>query len=75
MVCDVIATPKNTERIIRSWLSKKLCTNFCVTVKFKGAPEIATLLEIASFAKQNTTWLAGRQLTHNKNELTICGRL
>jgi 23S rRNA (cytidine2498-2'-O)-methyltransferase len=75
MVCDVITPPTNTAAILKGWITAKLCANFCVTVKFKGAPDIKTLLDIAAFLKLNTAWCDARQLTHNKNELTIVGRI
>jgi 23S rRNA (cytidine2498-2'-O)-methyltransferase len=75
LVCDVITTPDRTLAILRSWIEKRLCRNFCVTVKFKGDPDIPTLHQIASYLKSNTSWFDGRQLTHNKNELTVVGRV
>jgi 23S rRNA C2498 (ribose-2'-O)-methylase RlmM len=75
MVCDVITPPTNTAAILKGWITAKLCANFCVTVKFKGAPDVKTLLDIAAFLKLNTAWCDARQLTHNKNELTIVGRI
>jgi 23S rRNA C2498 (ribose-2'-O)-methylase RlmM len=75
LVCDVITTPDRTLEILRTWISKKLCRNFCVTVKFKGDPDIPTLHQIVSYLKSNTDWCDGRQLTHNKNEVTVVGRI
>jgi 23S rRNA C2498 (ribose-2'-O)-methylase RlmM len=74
LVCDVITTPDKTLAILKSWIGDKLCRNFCVTVKFKGDPDISVLHAIALYLRSNTTWFAGRQLTHNKNELTVVGR-
>ncbi|MFN4897119.1 MAG: SAM-dependent methyltransferase [Pseudomonadota bacterium] len=73
LVCDVITTPDNTAQLLTKWLSEGWCRNFCITVKFKGHPEIDTLLSLANFLRSNTSWLDARQLTHNKNELTIVG--
>ena len=75
LVCDVITTPDRTLAILRSWIEKRLCRNFCVTVKFKGDPDIPMLHQISSYLKSNTSWFDGRQLTHNKNELTVVGRV
>lgn len=75
LVCDVITSPENTAQLLERWISKAFCNNFCVTVKFKGAPAIDTLLSLAAFLRASTTWFEGRQLTHNKNELTLVGRL
>jgi 23S rRNA C2498 (ribose-2'-O)-methylase RlmM len=73
IVCDVITTPENTATLLRRWVEKKLCRNFCVTVKFKGAPDLTTLHSLALFLGDNTEWFDGRQLTHNKNEVTVVG--
>jgi 23S rRNA (cytidine2498-2'-O)-methyltransferase len=75
LVCDVITAPENTAKILKSWITQKLCRNFCVTVKFKGDPDLKTLLTLADLLRQNTTWFDGRQLTHNKNELTLVGTI
>lgn len=71
LVCDVITTPENTARLVENWLTKQLCKNLCVTIKFKGPPEIETLLRLSSFLQSHTRWFDGRQLTHNKNEITL----
>jgi 23S rRNA (cytidine2498-2'-O)-methyltransferase len=73
LVCDVITSPENTSGLLERWISKGLCRNFCITVKFKGTPATETLLSLAAFLRTNTSWFDGRQLTHNKNELTIVG--
>jgi 23S rRNA C2498 (ribose-2'-O)-methylase RlmM len=75
LVCDVITTPENTARLVENWIAHDLCRNICVTMKFKGVPAIETLLALASFMRANSRWFDGRQLTHNKNELTlVCSR-
>ncbi len=75
LVCDVITTPENTSRLVEDWIRHDLCRNLCVTMKFKGAPEIKTLLALSSFLRAQSRWFDGRQLTHNKNELTlVCAR-
>lgn len=73
LVCDVITTPDNTSALLKRWIEKKLCRNFCVTVKFKGSPDLTTLHALTEFLKDNTQWFDGRQLTHNKNEVTVVG--
>lgn len=75
LVCDVITTPDRTHKLIQEWTLNKLCKHFCVTVKFKGAPDIEELAAIAQFLKAHTTHFDGRQLTHNKNELTLIGTI
>lgn len=73
LVCDVITSPDNTATLLKRWVEKKLCRNFCVTVKFKGAPDLTTLHSLALFLRERTQWFDGRQLTHNKNEVTVVG--
>jgi len=75
LVCDVITTPENTSSLLRTWVSKRLCKNFCVTVKFKGTPAVETLLTLAAFLRENTASFDARQLTHNKNEITLVGTI
>ena len=75
LICDVITSPDRTLEILEGWLSKALCKNFCVTVKFKGAPDFDTLARIRTFLSSKTARFDGKQLTNNKNELTVVGRL
>jgi 23S rRNA C2498 (ribose-2'-O)-methylase RlmM len=75
LVCDVITTPDRTFEILRKWVGTGLCRNFCVTVKFKGDPDVRALFDIGKFLSDHTTWWDGRQLTHNKNEVTVVGKL
>jgi 23S rRNA (cytidine2498-2'-O)-methyltransferase len=75
LICDVITTPDRTLRILDTWLSKKLCSLFCVTVKFKGEPDFESLREIRQLLRERTSWFDGKQLAHNKNELTVVGKV
>lgn len=75
LVCDVITTPDRTFEILRTWITKQLCRNFCVTIKFKGDPDLCAVSQIGAFLTENTAWWDGRQLTHNKNEVTVVGRV
>ena len=75
LVCDVITTPENTASLLQAWVSKRLCKHFCVTVKFKGAPAIDTLLSLSAFLLDHTVSFDARQLTHNKNEVTLVGTI
>jgi hypothetical protein len=75
LICDVITSPDKTQEILDRWLSKALCKNFCVTVKFKGTPEFDTLAKIRELILSKTEWFDGKQLTNNKNELTVVGRI
>jgi 23S rRNA (cytidine2498-2'-O)-methyltransferase len=75
LVCDVITTPDRTTELLSSWLTRKLCRNFCVTIKFKGEPDFVSLAAIRDLLSRHCTWWDGKQLTHNKNELTVVGQV
>ena len=75
LICDVITSPDRTLQILETWLSKHLCTSFCVTVKFKGTPDFENLLKIRHLFDAKTEWYDGKQLTNNKNELTVVGKV
>jgi 23S rRNA (cytidine2498-2'-O)-methyltransferase len=74
LVCDVITSPDKTIGMLRTWLTRRLCSSFCVTIKFKGSPDFEALREIRCLLKEQTSWFDGKQLCHNKNELTVVGR-
>lgn len=73
LICDVITSPDRTLSILETWLTKKLCHSFCVTVKFKGTPDFENLVKIRHLLAAHTSWFDGKQLTNNKNELTVVG--
>lgn len=73
LLCDVITTPDRTLELLQRWLSRRLCSNFCVTVKFKGAPDLTIIHELRTQLTALCSWWDGKQLTSNKNELTVVG--
>jgi 23S rRNA C2498 (ribose-2'-O)-methylase RlmM len=73
LVCDVITTPENTARMVRRWIDGGFCRNFCVTFKFKGDVNLASIIELIGYLKDKVNWIDGKQLTNNKNELTLVG--
>ena len=75
LICDVITTPDRTREILDQWLSRKACALFCVTIKFKGEPDFRVLQEIRLLLDAKSSWFSGKQLTNNKNELTVVGRV
>jgi 23S rRNA (cytidine2498-2'-O)-methyltransferase len=75
LVCDVITTPDKTLELLDKWLSKHLCSHLCVTVKFKGTPDFQALAAIRALLAEKTEWFGGKQLTNNKNELTVIGKV
>jgi 23S rRNA C2498 (ribose-2'-O)-methylase RlmM len=75
LVCDVITSPEHTHALLSKWISEKKCRYFCVTVKFKGAPAFDVLNSIVTFLSLHALWFDGKQLTHNKNEVTVVGEV
>ena len=75
LVCDVITTPDKTAALLTRWLEKSLCRRFCVTVKFKGSPDFASLRTLRDLLTQYCQLWDGKQLTANKNEVTVVGEL
>ncbi len=75
LVCDVITAPERTLAMLTTWLTKKLCSAFCVTIKFKGDPDLEVLRKLRALLSERTTWWDGKQLCHNKNEVTVVGVL
>lgn len=75
LLCDVITTPDRTLELLSTWLTRKLCRNLCVTIKFKGEPDFASLTRVRELLARHCAWWDGKQLTHNKNELTVVGRV
>jgi len=73
LLCDVITEPHKTRALIEKWVSKKLCKKFCVTMKFKGAPEIGEIEGLKEFLGKSVSKFGVRHLTYNKNEITWWG--
>jgi 23S rRNA (cytidine2498-2'-O)-methyltransferase len=71
MVCDVISAPQRSIELIDTWVAQKLCQALCVTVKFKGEPDFAALRSLRTILRNKTAHYDGKQLCHNKNELTV----
>jgi 23S rRNA (cytidine2498-2'-O)-methyltransferase len=75
MVCDVIAAPTKTVDLIERWLRDGLCRALCCTIKFKGTPDFNALHRVRSLLSTYCKAYGGKQLTNNKNELTVFGLL
>lgn len=75
MVCDVITTPPRTASLIERWVTRQLCKRLLVTVKFKGTPDFSALGSIRSLLDSHCAAFGARQLTNNKNEVTVFGEL
>lgn len=75
LLCDVIATPDRSLAMLTSWIDKKLCGRFCVTLKFKGEVDVAILDEARRALDARPVRYRMRRLVVNKNEVSIFGGL
>ncbi|MEW5848639.1 MAG: SAM-dependent methyltransferase [Myxococcota bacterium] len=73
LLCDVIAFPVRTTELLKTWLSRRWCRQFVVSVKFKGEEDYARLEEVKRILKQNTWDFCVRQLPSNGNEVCAMG--
>ena len=75
LVCDVVCEPPRSLALCDTWLSGGLCQNLVVTVKFKGRAGYGVLAELeALFARLRPAFARVKQLSHNKNEVTMMVR-
>ena len=75
LVCDVVCEPPRSLALCDTWLSGGLCQNLVVTVKFKGRAGYGVLAELtALFARLRPAFARVKQLSHNKNEVTVMVR-
>jgi 23S rRNA (cytidine2498-2'-O)-methyltransferase len=75
LVCDVVCEPLRSLALCETWLSGGLCRNLVVTVKFKGRAGYGVLAELtALFARLRPAFARVKQLSHNKNEVTVMVR-
>jgi 23S rRNA (cytidine2498-2'-O)-methyltransferase len=74
LLCDVIAFPERSLQLLRTWLEKKHCDFFVVTLKFRGPVEHALLQDCAQLLKRHCDDFMLRCLENNKNEVTALGR-
>jgi 23S rRNA (cytidine2498-2'-O)-methyltransferase len=74
LLCDVIAFPERSLQLLRTWLEKKYCDLFVVTLKFRGPVEHALLQECTQLLRTHCDDFMLRCLENNKNEVTALGR-
>ncbi|HSS40726.1 MAG TPA: SAM-dependent methyltransferase, partial [Polyangia bacterium] len=75
LVCDVVCEPPRSLALCDAWLSGGLCQNLVVTVKFKGRAGYGVLAELGTlFARLRPAFARVKQLSHNKNEVTVMVR-
>ena len=73
LLCDVIAFPERTVELLDTWLTRRWCRQFCVTVKFRGATDYPTLEILKDLLRRSVAHFGLRRLTANKNEVTAFG--
>jgi 23S rRNA (cytidine2498-2'-O)-methyltransferase len=75
LLCDVVCEPQRSLALCDAWLSRGLCRNLVVTVKFKGRAGYGVLTELpALFERVRPAFARVKQLAHNKNEVTVMVR-
>jgi hypothetical protein len=75
LLCDVVCEPQRSLALVDTWLSRGLCRNLVVTVKFKGRAGYGVLEELPPlFARLRPAFARVKQLAHNKNEVTVMVR-
>jgi 23S rRNA (cytidine2498-2'-O)-methyltransferase len=75
LLCDVVCEPPRSLALCDTWLSRGLCRNLVVTVKFKGRAGYGVLAELpALFERIRPAFARVKQLAHNKNEVTVMVR-
>lgn len=76
LLCDVVCEPARTLKLIARWLEQRWCRRLVVTVKFKGREGYGVLAEVDPlFAAAGWRFARTKQLLHNKNEVTVLGKL
>ena len=75
LLCDVVCEPPRSLALIETWLTRGLCRNLVVTVKFKGRAGYGVLETLPPlFARLGPAFARVKQLVHNKNEVTVLVR-
>lgn len=74
LLCDVIAYPERSFELLETWLARRWCRWFCVTIKFKGQDEYSKLEGFKAGLARTGAEFYLRRLCANKNEVTAFGR-
>jgi len=75
LLCDVVCEPPRSLALVETWLTRGLCRNLVVTVKFKGRAGYGVLDALPPlFARLGPAFARVKQLVHNKNEVTVMVR-
>lgn len=73
LLSDIVAYPDRITTLLQEWVTKAYCLNFCVTMKFKGEPDHATLCSLKAWLKERQVDYDVKRLDANKNEVTFFG--
>lgn len=70
----MIAYPERSFELLETWLARRWCRWFCVTIKFKGQGEYPKLEGFKAGLARTGAGFYLRRLCANKNEVTAFGR-
>ena len=73
LLCDVIAAPERSIRLLIDWVRERRCRQFVVTIKFRGDTEYALLDELKSEMPKLCEVFHLLHLCANKNEVSAFG--
>ena len=73
LLSDVVAFPARVIELLDTWLRRRLCRRFCVTIKFRGAEDYPRLEDVKRLLFSHGAEFCLRRLTSNRNEVTAYG--
>lgn len=75
LLSDVVARPPRVQALLETWLGRRWCRRFVVTVKFQGEGDDAALEPLKALLRRSGYEFGLRQLGHNRNEVTAYGEM
>jgi hypothetical protein len=76
LIADIVCDPDRSIDLVDAWMTKALCKNLVVTVKFKGRDHYGALAALSPiFDRTKPRFARVKQLAHNKNEVTVMSSL
>ena len=75
LLCDVIAYPDRIMALLDTWLTRKDCRFFVVTLKFRGTSDYACIETCKTLLNRCRARYGMRAMQFNKNEITVYGRV
>ncbi|MBL7662666.1 hypothetical protein JNK13_07935 [bacterium] len=73
LICDLIAFPEKTLKLLELYLENKYCRKFIVTLKFRGNEDYQILSAAKKIVRKFTSRCYVGRMQSNKNEVTLCG--